>query len=222
MTDLDARAQLAVFAALVLATLFGGGPGLAIGAIAAAAWIAARPERTGALRVLAAAAPLAVAVAILDAIAGRAAEGLGAALRLVAVTGLAISFARTADARAMASALRALRIPYPVVFVLVTGARFVPLAAADLGDLTDAARLRGLTVRGTAWRRLADWTALLVPLLILTIRRGLQLGEAMEARGFSGAAPARTAGLRWRRRDTLAVAAAAAGLAAVVVAGAAG
>ena len=121
------------------------------------------------------------------------------------------------DARAMAEGLRALRVPYPIVFVLVTGTRFIPVASADLADLTDAARLRGMTVSGTLRRRLADWSTLLVPLLVLTIHRGLQLGEAMEARGFSdGRRRASLVQLRWRVRDSIVVAIAGAGFAAVL------
>jgi len=213
----DPRAQLAVLAALLLATLFGGGIGLICSTVAAAAWIATRPDRTRSIRTIAAVAPLAIAVAALDALTGRTAEGAAAGLRLVTVTALAIAFARGADARAIAEGLRAMRVPYPLVFVLVVGARFVPVAATDLGDLIDAARLRGITVSGPAWRRIADWTVLLVPLLVLSIHRGLQLGEAMEARGVSdGARSTRTAGLRWRGRDTAVLAAAAATLVAVL------
>jgi len=132
------------------------------------------------------------------------------------VTALATGFAGTADSRSIADGLRALGVPYPLVFVLVVGAHFVPVAAGDLADLTDAARLRGMTLTGSAWRRIADWTVLLVPLLVLCIRRGLQLGEAMEARGFSnGTRVASRIELRWHARDTLVVALAAAALAAV-------
>jgi len=217
-SGLDPRTQLAVLAALLLAALFGGGLGLIAGAGAAAVWIAAHPHRARSLRAVAAVLPLALAIAALDALAGRAAEGAGAGLRLLAVTALAIGFARTADSRAIADGLRALHVPYPLVFVLVVGARFMPVAAGDLTDLTDAARLRGITVTGSAWRRIADWTVLLVPLLVLTIRRGLQLGEAMEARGFSDdTRSASVVELRWHGRDTAVLAAAAATLAAVLL-----
>ena len=216
----DPRAQLAVLAALLIAALFGGWPGLAVGAAAAALSIAVRPGRWGALRMLAAVAPLALAVGVLDALAGRPAEGLAAGLRLVIVTAIAIGFARGADPGAMAAGLRALRVPYPLVFVLVTGARFIPVAASDLGELIDAARLRGITVSGPAWRRISDWLILLVPLLVLTIRRGLQLGDAMEARGFSdGGRSTSLTALSWHTRDTAIVGFAAAALALVLALG---
>lgn len=220
---LDPRAQLAAFAAAVLAALGGGLVGLAVVAAGATAWTLRLGSTGRSLRVVAAVVPLALAVVVLDALAGRGAEGAIAAARLVTVTALASAFARTVDARAMSDGLRALRVPYPVVFVLVAGARFVPLAAADLADLADAARLRGITNTGGAFRRIRDWGLLLVPLLVLTIRRGLQLGESMEARGFSGGAPRATrVELGWRARDTVVVLIAAAGLAALAALGARG
>ena len=215
--SLDPRSQLAVIASLLIATLLGGWPGLAIGAGSGACWIAGHAERMRALRAAALVAPLALMVAVLDALAGRPAEGLEAAMRLLAVTVLAIAFARTVDARSMGDGLRALRVPYPVIFVLLTGSRFIPVASADLADLTDAARLRGITSSGSLRRRLADWSTLLVPLLVLTIHRGLQLGEAMEARGFSdGRRSASLVRLRWRVRDSIVVGCAGGSLAAVI------
>ena len=214
---LDPRSQLALIASLLLATLFGGWPGLAIGTGVGGSWIAAHRERARALRAALLVAPLALMVAVLDALAGRSAEGIEAGVRLLAVTVLAIAFSRTVDAQAMAEGLRALRVPYPVVFVLVTGSRFVPVAAADLAELTDAARLRGLTSSGSPRRRLGDWALLLVPLLVLTIHRGLRLGEAMEARGFSdGRRSTSLVRLHWRARDSIVVGCAGAGLAAVI------
>lgn len=219
MSGRDPRAQLALFAALLLALLFGGPAGLALGAIVAVAWTL----RTGARRAagpLLAALPLALFVAVLDALAGRAADGVAAGLRLEATTALALAFARSVDPQAMADGLRALRVPYSFVFVLIAGARFIPVASDDLGELVTAARLRGIGVEGGALRRLAAWRVITVPLLVITIRRGLQLGEAMEARGFSTASrrTARTR-LRWRASDTVALCVAIAYLVAVTLLG---
>lgn len=168
MRGLDPRAQLALFAALVLALLFGGAAGLALGLAVAVAWTI----RTGARRAagpLLAVLPLASFVALLDALAGRPSEGLAAGIRLEATTALALAFARSVDARAMTDGLRALRVPYSFVFVLVAGARFVPVASGDLGELIAAARLRGIGLEGSALRRLAAWRVITVPLLVITI-----------------------------------------------------
>jgi energy-coupling factor transport system permease protein len=82
----------------------------------------------------------------------------------------------------------------------------VPNTVEDLANLRDSARLRGVRLDGPPWQQLAGWRVLLVPLLVITVRRGLQLGEAMEARAF-GASARRTSRvrLRWRPVDGLAV-----------------
>jgi len=215
---LDPRALILAAAALLLGILLGGPAGLLAGTGAAVALAIAGRGTLGAYaRPLATVAPLALFVAALDALAGRAPEGALAAARLLAVTLLALALARRAEPRRITDGLLALHLPYALVFVLVTGARFVPVATTDLAELRDAAVLRGIGLGGTAWERFAGWRAILVPLLVVTIRRGLQLGEAMEARGFSSAAR-RTShvDLRWRARDSLALALAAGYLAAVL------
>lgn len=220
MSEYDPRAQLALLAAALLGTLFGGLAGLACGAAVAVAWTAAAPTPRRSVGPLLAVLPIAIFVALLDALAGRVLEGLGAAFRLEVTTAIALAFARTADARRVADGLTALHVPYAFVFVLVAGARFVPVTAADLSALVTAARLRGVAVDAAPLRRLAAWRVLLVPLLVITVRRGLQLGEAMEARGFSTASRRTIRSvLRWRARDTAASVAALAYLAGIALLG---
>lgn len=216
--SLDPRAQLAALAAVVLGALFGGTVGVAAAALVAAATLVASRAVMAGWRVALAVAPLAAAVLALDAIAGEVIRGGLAASRLVALALAGCAFARTADAEALVAALRWLRVPYAMTFVIVTGARLVPLTAADLADLRDAARLRGVDLDGAPASRLAGWRRLLVPLVVASIRRALRLGEAMEVRGFVPGRPrTERAPLRWRGRDTLALVAACA-YAAVILA----
>lgn len=220
MTRTDPRAQLAVLAAALLATLFGGVAGLVCGAAIAIVCTAFAPAPRRSIGPLVGLLPIAVFIALLDALAGRAAEGLGAAIRLEVTTAIALAFARSADARAIADGMSALRLPYAFVFVLVAGSRFIPVTASDLGELVTAARLRGIAVDAAPLRRIAAWRVLLVPLLVITVRRGLQLGEAMEARGFSTASrrTVRTR-LRWRASDALVTLGAVAYLVAIALIG---
>lgn len=217
MSSLDPRVQLAWLAATMLGALFGGGVGLIAAALLAGATIVATASVLAWLRVCVVLLPLALLVALFDGLAGNLPGGLRAAVRLVVVASLGLAFARSADGERLIAGLRALRVPYLVVFVLVTGARFVPTTAADLAHLRDAARLRGVRLDGPPWIQLDGWRRLLVPLLVGTMRRGLQLGEAMEARAF-GASPRRTVRhqLVWRARDTLTLAAAGAYLGALL------
>jgi energy-coupling factor transporter transmembrane protein EcfT len=215
MTRLDPRVQLAWLVAVVVGALFGGTLGV-VGAAALAGAIAAR--RVGRIaRPALAVLPLGALIALLDALAGDPALGLVTGGRVVALVGAAAAFAVVADGDALVDALRWLHIPFDVTFALVTGARLVPLATADVRDLADTARLRGLEIDGGPSSRLGAWSRLLLPLLVVTVRRGLRLGEAMEVRGFAPGRP-RTARsrLRWTGADLIALGAAALYLTAVL------
>lgn len=202
MSRLDPRAQLAWLLAVVLGATFGGEMGLAAGAVLALATLVAAGALGMGVKLLLALAPLALLVVLADMAVGRLDEGVRIGARLLVLALVGTAFARAADAERLVAALRWLRVPFAVSFVLVAGARFVPTTLRDLSDLRDAGRLRGIAAEGPPWQRIAAWRVLLVPLLIATIRRGLQLGEAMEARGFD---PNRPRTLRhniaWRLRD---------------------
>lgn len=217
MKTLDPRVQLAWLAALVGAALVGAGVGVAAAAAVALGALVVERRLGGALRTAVTVLPLAAAIGILDALAGDSVRGLVTGGRVVALVLGASAFTAVSDGEALVDALRWLRVPFDVTFALVTGARLVPLATADLADLADTARLRGIDVDGPPLRRLAAWTRLLVPLLVVTVRRGLRLGEAMELRAFAPGRP-RTVRhrLRWRARDSLALAAALLYLSAIV------
>jgi energy-coupling factor transport system permease protein len=206
--SLDPRAQLLVLLLLVFLATLGGWVGTASVALAALAVLLARGAM-GRLRVTALAlVPFVVLIVLFDWLAGGAIGPLIAG-RLVALGLLGAAVSEVASGDRLAAGLSALRMPYALTFVLVAGARFIPRAFEDLGRLRDSARLRGLPLEGPIWQQLPGWRKLLVPLLVITIRRGLQLGEAMEARAF-GASRRRSSRvvLRWTGGDSLAVLAA--------------
>lgn len=212
---IDARVHLAWGAAMLLGAVAGGEIGLAVAAAAGAALTIATRSGGRVAAALRAVLPLALVIALLDLLSGRPDAGLRTAARLLVLVGFAAAFARAVDPERLASALLALRVPYPATFALVTGARWVPLAAREIAELRDGARARGIGAGGR-WAELRSWRLLVVPLLVSAIRRGLTLAESMEARGFSGTARRISSPLR--ARDALLVAGALA-YAVVVIAG---
>jgi energy-coupling factor transport system permease protein len=87
------------------------------------------------------------------------------------------------------------------VLAAVLATRLVPTLERDAHGLVEALRARGLApsgVRGHA--------ALLSPLLAGSLERGLNLAEAMEARGFGRPGRTRLPTPPWRARDWAAVA----------------
>jgi len=184
---IDARVHLAWGAAVLLGAVAGGDIGLAIATAAGAALTIATRSACRVAAALRAVLPLALVIALFDLLSGRPDAGLRTAARLFVLVGFAAAFARAADPERLAGALLALRVPYPAAFALITGARWVPLAAREIAELRDGARARGIGAGGR-WAELRSWRLLVVPLLVSSIRRGLTLAESMEARGFTGTA----------------------------------
>ena len=203
---LDPRVSLAWLFCVIAAVLACGDAGLVTGLVLAMLLLALDRALGSWLRIARTMAPLAVVILIADTLAGSPETGVRTAARLITLATVGQAFARVSDGERLLAGLSALRVPFSVSFVLIGGARAVPQVREDLTALRDAARLRGIALDGPPWRQLAAWRRVLVPLLVATIRRGLQLGEAMEARAF-GAAPHRTAGhaLRWSAWDGIAL-----------------
>jgi energy-coupling factor transporter transmembrane protein EcfT len=95
------------------------------------------------------------------------------------------------------------------VLAAALATRLVPTLERDASGLVEALRGRGLAPEG-----LRGHAALLSPLLGGSLERGVNLAEAMEARGFGRAGRTRLPSLPWRALDWAALAAA--GLAVVV------
>jgi energy-coupling factor transport system permease protein len=126
------------------------------------------------------------------------------ALRLVAVGFAFAAYALLLDHDGL---LQAVRFARPAALAT----RLMPTLERDAVGFLEALRGRGVVVSGVRGRAL-----LLSPLLASALERGLNLAEAMEARGYGS--PGRTSlpRPRWRVRDSFLVAVAAA----IVTAGA--
>ncbi len=82
---------------------------------------------------------------------------------------------------------RWLGYPNALSFTFTTAVRLVPTLAADAQTVVDAQRSRGLELdRGNLLRRIRNYVPILIPLLLIAIRRSLELAEALESRGFPG------------------------------------
>src|SRR5213595_403494 len=77
--------------------------------------------------------------------------------------------------------------PNALSFTFTTAVRLVPTLAVDAQTVVDAQRSRGLELdRGNLLRRIRNYIPILIPLLLIAIRRSLELAEGLESRGFSG------------------------------------
>jgi energy-coupling factor transport system permease protein len=87
------------------------------------------------------------------------------------------------------------------VLAVALATRLVPALERDAAGLVEALRGRGVEPRGLRGR-----AALLSPLLAGSLERGLNLAEAMEARGFGRGGETRLPQPSWRARERVALA----------------
>ena len=117
---------------------------------------------------------------------------LSLTLRFIALmTSFSIFFLSTSPDK-LSLALDKAGIPYEFNFAFITAIRFVPVLADEAQSIIDAQRSRGLELeKGNLLARIRKYIPILLPLIINSIRRSLELAEAMESRAF-GAARRRT------------------------------
>ena len=110
---------------------------------------------------------------------------------LVLITSFSIFFLTTSPDK-LSLALEKARIPFEFNFAFITAIRFVPVLADEAQSIMDAQRSRGLELdKGGFIKRIRKYIPILLPLIINSIRRSLELAEAMESRAF-GASSDRT------------------------------
>lgn len=91
--------------------------------------------------------------------------------------------------------------------VISLGVRLFPLLLEEQRRITEAMRSRGVRFAGIPWsRRLANSLAVWQPLLLTTLERSWQLGEAMLARGYVGGRRYPWHELAWQQEDKLVLA----------------
>jgi len=146
--------------------------------------------------------PIVPVIGQLDVTSEELASGLFQACRLAAV-GLAFAvYALHLDHDEL---LGAARLARRSVLAVALATRLLPTLERDASGFVLALRGRGVEITGARGR-----AALLSPLLAGSLERGVNLAEAMEARGYGRAGRTRIPPQPWRLVDRLAVLAAAA------------
>lgn len=110
---------------------------------------------------------------------------------LTLITSFSLFFLTTSPDK-LSLALEKANVPYEFNFAFITAIRFVPVLAEEAQTIMDAQRSRGLELdKGGFLSRIRKYIPILLPLIINSIRRSLELAEAMESRAF-GATKDRT------------------------------
>ncbi|KIU25284.1 energy-coupling factor transporter transmembrane component T family protein [Weissella cibaria] len=115
-----------------------------------------------------------------------------------------------AVADAMESLLQPLKkVGFPVAelaLMLSIALRFVPTLMDEAESIMNAQRARGVEFNeGNIISRIKAFVPLLIPLFINAIKRAIELGDAMEARGYRGGDNrTKYRVLTWQKQDTIA------------------
>jgi energy-coupling factor transport system permease protein len=105
-------------------------------------------------------------------------------LRLFSLFTVSGIFFSAIGADELAAALRKLKLPFGLVFILSTAMRYVPLIGQKARDIVAAQQARGIDLRPKI-KNLRNLMALMIPLLVQSFRLADDLALAMESRGFN-------------------------------------
>ena len=105
------------------------------------------------------------------------------ATRLFNLLTVSFVFFRTVTPEEMGATLNKLGVPYGFAFILTTAMRYVPLIRLKIRHIIDAQSSRGIDLRPRL-RNVANFMALLMPLLAQSFVLSDELAVAMESRGF--------------------------------------
>lgn len=128
---------------------------------------------------------------------------IGLALRLVALMASFSLFFLTVHPDELSQALIQMRVKFEFAFAMSMAMRYVPTLGQEAYAIMDAQRARGIELdKGNILKRIRNIVPIIVPLIIVSIRRALSIAESMESRGF-GASDNRTymETLSFRKRD---------------------
>jgi energy-coupling factor transport system permease protein len=100
--------------------------------------------------------------------------------------------------------LSMIRVPYYITFSFVIALRFVPVLARDVENIVVAQRSRGMKIAtGGLLKRARSLIPLLIPMIIISIRRSQQLSEALEVRAFGSGKRSFYYSYRWSYSDII-------------------
>lgn len=130
-------------------------------------------------------------------------HSLALAIRLVVLMTSFSIFFLTVHPDELSQALIQMRVRFEFAFAMSMAMRYVPTLAQEAYAIMDAQKARGVELdKGSLLARIKNIVPIIVPLIIVSIRRALSIAESMESRGF-GACENRTyiEKLVFRKRD---------------------
>ncbi|MHA1713503.1 MAG: energy-coupling factor transporter transmembrane component T family protein [Candidatus Ranarchaeia archaeon] len=114
---------------------------------------------------------------------------LAMAFRLLVLSSIFSIFFLTVHPDDLAQSLIQLRLPFEFAFAMSMATRFVPTLAIEAETIMDAQKSRGLELdKGGFLQKIRNFTPILIPLIVSSIRRALTVAESIESRAFGSTA----------------------------------
>jgi len=130
--------------------------------------------------------------------------GIAMGMRLVNLLVASAILMATTSPIEIGDILSMIRIPYYITFAFVIALRFVPVLARDVENIVAAQRSRGMKIGTDGFLKKArSLIPLLVPMIIISIRRSQQLSEALEVRAFGSGRRSLYFSYRWGFSDII-------------------
>ncbi|AEC51577.1 hypothetical protein PNA2_0660 [Pyrococcus sp. NA2] len=133
--------------------------------------------------------------------------GIAYTFRIMGITLIAFGLMMTTKQRDLIRGFTKLGLPYEIGLTVLIALRYIPTLYSLAQNIMDAQKSRGLELeKGNFLERSRKMVAIIIPLLVLSIRTAHELAIAMESRGF-GASKKRTylVDLKMKKEDYVAI-----------------
>ena len=111
--------------------------------------------------------------------------GVVLALRLfIMVSGFQVLLS-TLHPSELIDALESFKLPSELSLSLSISFHFMPIVIDDIRNIYDAQRTRGLEIEGI--RKIKAMLPIIIPLIVISLRRAMELAEALESKAYGSA-----------------------------------
>ena len=112
-------------------------------------------------------------------------ESLIPSIRLISMVGIFSLFFISTPPDIFALMLKKLGFPQMISLAFSMALRFIPVLAQQTEDIMNAQKARGLSIESkNPIKRIKNLIPILIPIIILSIKRSIEIAEALEVRAF--------------------------------------
>lgn len=107
-------------------------------------------------------------------------------LRLLSLVAIFTFFFLTTTPDEVAETLTYFKFPHTITLSFTLAIRFIPSTARQINEIMDAQKSRGLELEGKNFiQRIKNFIPILIPIIVLSIKKSIEVAEALETRGLN-------------------------------------